>query len=97
MKFIIICTILFTGTFCFGQTIQKIKNDKKLIYYYVGEGCPSCNDKHPESKYGFIIECVGCLGESEKNKNNNKKTTEILDKKYGKGWTEKYLKNYCEE
>ena len=94
-KFIIICTIIFSGINCFGQTNTKEKNKQKLIYYYIGEGCPFCNDKHPESMYGFLIECIGCIG-SEKTTKNNKKTIEILDKKYGIGWTEKYIKNYCE-
>lgn len=95
-------TLLSLSQSSYGQTDSTAhKNNKdsleniSLIYFYVGDGCPFCNLDHPETKYGFKIECVGC-NMTKEIEDNNIKVSQILDKKYGNRWTEEYIRSYCE-
>ncbi|MGB4930040.1 MAG: hypothetical protein WBP43_08725 [Chitinophagales bacterium] len=95
-------TLLSLSQTSYGQTDSTAhKNNKdsleniSLIYFYVGDGCPFCNLDHPETKYGFKIECVGC-NMTKEIEDNNIKVSKALDKKYGNRWTEEYIRSYCE-
>jgi hypothetical protein len=83
-----------TDTSIFSNKIDSV-DIKTLTYFYVFQGCPPCNREHPEKQYGFKIKCVGC-NMTQEIKDHNLKIIQTLDKKYGQGWTEKYLKSYCE-
>lgn len=92
---VIIILLIFMINFqTFGQSTDENINRKLLEFYYSNDGCPYCNDKHPEIEFGFKIICVGCSLTPEMEK-QNKKTIKELDKKKGNGWTENYIKNYC--
>jgi hypothetical protein len=67
----------------------------QLTYYYVGDGCPSCNDEHPEKVFGFVIECVGCIT-NDSIKKHNSFVINQLDVVYGPGWTLNYVNSYCD-
>ena|SRR5688572_7855152 len=74
----------------------SLHDQTTLTYFYVGDGCPFCNIDHPEMKYGFRIECVGCHVTKDI-EDNNFKVAQTLDKKYGSGWTEKFIRSYCDK
>ncbi len=86
--------LLFCSFSGFSQKVNKTIDTTQITYFYVGDGCPFCNDEHKERKYGFTIKCVGCEVTPEI-ESNNKITIKKLDKKYGQGWTRNYLKTYC--
>ncbi len=82
-----------TDTSIFSTKIDSVDRIAPT-YFYVGQGCPPCTKHHPETKYGFRIVCVGCMITQEI-VDNNAEVIKTLDKKYGQGWTKKYLSNYC--
>lgn len=96
--------LILSASLSYGQldSTKIKKNDTnsqvELTYFYAGPFCPYCNIDHPETKFGFKIKCVGCMILTEELA-NNLEVSEILDKKYGKGWTEKYIAKYgnCEK
>lgn len=96
-----ICLFVVCKNYAQHQTAENpviISNNDTLVYMLLGDGCPFCNIYHPEKKFGFTIECVGCM-ETKKITENNIRVSRILNLKYGRGWLEKYLQEYkkCEK
>lgn len=72
-------------------------NDSLVYYIQGGDGCPYCPYFNPE-EFGFEIQCRGCTPRKEDSEHNSR-IARKLNSKYGRGWLEKYIRDYerCEE
>ncbi|HSD06243.1 hypothetical protein [Flavobacterium sp.] len=96
----ILKTLIIALLFVIASCNQKEKDDtNKVLTMYVG-GLPDWKaferSKVIDKKWGIECELLGCSGSSVAEK-LNKKTYEILEKRYGKFWSEIHSQEVIEE
>jgi len=64
----------------------NLMTKKKVTFYWIGRACPPF--VNTESKYGFKLECKGCIL-TRKIKKQNRKAIRKIDAIYGVGWFDK--------
>ena len=91
--FVVLVITLSFSTIAVSAQDSKIETLKKkdLSYYWIGRTCPAF--RNPEERFGFKIECAGCI-RTPKIQRNNRRVVKAINSVYGKNWFEenkKYL------